>query len=678
MGFFHEDMKDMLEVYQVETMELMGEYDEVLLSAERQSSFTVDDINRIFRVVHTIKSSSAMMGMEGLSKLTHQIEDLFQVYREHPEVMEGHEPELFQLMYQYADYVNGETARVMEEAFEPLPAPELAGEIAHLKGGGASPEPVKEAEVPQKPQKQAEEHLADQKQQVSDGSDSMTVHVKLKENCPMKTARAYVLVNHLRNHGIKLDTVPEKFEGDGVAEHIEKQGFLLRIDVSQSEQLMKWLKKEHEVLSVDIMQNSEVTAGEPEAPKVQSAERKEVARPAAKPEQTPAASRYASVKWDRIRALQSITGELITAHSVLENEIEVLDHPRALEEFSNMHSRLLRELDEIVMSVSMLPISSAVSQLYRIVGDISRKEGKKVQLIVHGEDIEIDRTLLDEIQKPLVHIIRNAVDHGVEMPEERRRKGKPEEGRIHFSAVSDSGLVMIQITDDGKGMDPDLILRKAKEKGLLTKPEQEYTKQEILGLTLEAGFSTNEKANEISGRGVGMDVVKSVLEQIGGSLKIHSIVDEGSEITMTLPVSVTSVESIRFSVADQTMLLPIRSVARVYIMDEIQDQICVKAGREYLLREGELLPVLRMRQVYGSAESDSVQHLMIIKGIRKTMCIVIDEILGQQMAVEKPFPPLYGKAYSNHTGISGCVILGDGTIGMMLNAEKLLRIYEER
>ncbi|MDD3169981.1 MAG: ATP-binding protein, partial [Eubacteriales bacterium] len=274
------------------------------------------------------------------------------------------------------------------------------------------------------------------------------------------------------------------------------------------------------------------------------------------------------------------------------------------------------------------------------------------------------------------HLLRNAIDHGIEVPEERKKAGKEPKGTVTLKIKQEDGNLVFAVADDGSGLNPTAIMEKARAQKLLIKKEEEYTREEILDFILMPGFSTTVQANEFSGRGVGMDVVHNAVDDLGGVLEVQSEEGKGSEFVIRVPVSMTSVDSIRCMVGEINCLIPTRSIDHIYAMEEAKSQITTVDGRE-LFQGSNMHPVLRRREVFDLPGEDRQEYMLVLHGIRRAICIVVGEIVGQQTAVEKSLPELLGNEYRRNTGISGCAIIGDGCLGMVLNVEKLVQFYQK-
>ncbi len=337
--------------------------------------------------------------------------------------------------------------------------------------------------------------------------------------------------------------------------------------------------------------------------------------------------------------------------------------------------KLTDELQDITMSIRMIPISGVFTKMNRIVRDMSQKLGKDVKLTIIGENTELDKTIVDSINDPLMHIVRNAMDHGIEADkQDRLDKGKSAQGEIILEAEHMGSDIIITVTDDGKGIDPDRIMEKAKRNGLLTKPESEYTRRETLALILSAGFSTNEQVTEYSGRGVGMDVVKQNIEKVGGVVSIESELGQGSCMTLKIPLTLAIVDGMEVCVGKSIFTIPIVNIRQSFKVSKGQVTID-SMGNEIVEVMGDFYPVVRLHNLYGiETEITDVRDgiLVWVESADKSYCLFVDELIGEQQVVVKPLPKYLSYFNIKDIGIAGCTILGDGNISIILD---ILNLY---
>lgn len=685
MGFFDTDMEDMLDTYLLETNQLLDQADEILLNAEQEKVLTKDEINGIFRVMHTIKSSSAMMGLTALSVLAHRLEDIFAVFREGPFRLGGFEQETFDLVFAAADFIRGELGRMNDETFKPN---EPAGFNERIE---ALVSKIK-------------------------GKKDFTAHIRFEADCKMENIRAYMVARQIKEECTEMQTYPVNVESDpSTADYIRENGFYIHFLSENPGQVFDKLAEALFVFRVTAsatmpeqegMREQKKTAGaerekSPDRMETSVAERiervtqedaaervendktadmagqKETEKPVKQTGQNgtaQTASEFIHVKVERLDELQNLTGELMIAAQAADlywsssAKLQEDNQKRQLE-------RLLRELEELVISIRMIPFSSVVPQISRVVRDISRKENKKITFTVTGQDVEVDKKIADSILEPLLHLIRNAVDHGIETPEEREAAGKNQTGQITLSFENMSGEICISVQDDGCGIDTEKVLKKAKDKKLFTGNEADYSEVELMELCLLPGFSTREQANEFSGRGVGLDVVRQMVEKFGGHLHLESKKGSGSRFILHLPLTLTIIDSIRLLAGDNCFAVPARQVMQFFPYPPEKTELVRRGEKEFWLHEGRYIPIISLRRFYDMEQGKTGRRVMAyVKGSSREACILADKIVDQMSLVEKPLPLIFGTHFRYHTGISGCSLLGDGSICMLLDIEDLIRV----
>lgn len=413
---------------------------------------------------------------------------------------------------------------------------------------------------------------------------------------------------------------------------------------------------------------------------VKAATADEPAQAAVGQTRTPAKQSLISVNQTKLDQLMDLVGEIVTTESMLVSSPDLKG--LMLDNF-NKSTRELRKLtdslQDIVMSMRMVPLSASFQKMNRLVRDMSIKLGKKVDLVSYGGDTEVDKTINDSLTDPFMHMIRNAMDHAMEMPAERVAAGKPENGRITMTAQNAGGEIVITIADDGCGLDTTRILKKARDNGLLTKPESEYSDQEIFHMIMLPGFSTNEAVTEYSGRGVGMDVVRQNIEKVSGSISVASTKGVGTVFTIKIPLTLAIVDGMEVTVGGEIFTLPITSIKQCFKLADPSQIILDSEGAEMMVIRGKVCPILRLHNLFEipTQITDLSEGILIqVETDNKTACIFADELLGEQQVVVKPFPVYLNRFNIKTTGLSGCSILGDGSISLILDASSLLKSYE--
>lgn len=377
----------------------------------------------------------------------------------------------------------------------------------------------------------------------------------------------------------------------------------------------------------------------------------------------------------KIDRLFDLVGELITIESMVTNnpDIKGMNLPN-FSRSANLLNKISRELQEVTMSVRMMPLESLFNKMKRLVRDVSVKMNKKVDLIISGQETEMDKNIIDEIADPLVHLIRNSVDHGIEMPKDRISAGKIETGKVYLTARYEGNEILITIRDDGKGLAKDKILQKAIEKGIISTGNDKLTDKEIFKLIFEPGFSTADKVTDISGRGVGMDVVKKNIEKLRGTIDLDSQPGNGATVILRIPLTLAIIESMVFRIGGSKFAMPILSV--IESLKVTNDRITqTMDGLELVKVRNELIPVIRLHELFHKdPDSKNLTDglLVIVESRERKACLFVDEIIGQQQAVVKSMTDYIGKV----PGLTGCMILGDGNIGLIVDIDGIFDLSE--
>lgn len=337
--------------------------------------------------------------------------------------------------------------------------------------------------------------------------------------------------------------------------------------------------------------------------------------------------------------------------------------------------KLTDELQDSVMSIRMVPLIGPFQKMHRIVRDMKQKLGKNVELVIEGEDTEVDKSIVDNLNDPLMHLVRNCMDHGIEEDvSERIEHGKPEKGTIRLSATSSAGEVIITVADDGGGIDTDRVLQKAEEAGLLTKPASEYSEREINNMIMLPGFSTNTEVTEYSGRGVGMDVVKKNIEKSGGSIFVESKRHEGSSFIIKIPLTLAIIAGMEVRVGDVIFTVPTSAIKQSFKITNNQI-IYDTQGNEMIMLRGECYPILKLYQKYNleTETTDFEQGILIlVEADGKKVCLFADKLIGEQQVVVKPFPSYLSRYNLKAEGLSGCSIMGDGSISLIIDVNNVI------
>ncbi|MBD5094579.1 MAG: chemotaxis protein CheA [Subdoligranulum sp.] len=680
-----------MELLVYEDTTLLNQLDQILLDSEKSKDLSHENINEIFRIMHTIKGSAAMMGLNGISTLAHAVEDVFAIIRETPEALAGVAEQIFDLVFQASDFLKSEieslqnTGEANEDPAEAVA--ELHALAAVLKSGEqpAAAAPAASAAPAAAPAPEA-----------GPAEEGMYhIRVFFEDGCELENVRAFVLMTQLKGLCDELDSDPPHPETDSsLCAGIRANGFLIKCRPSDSiDEICSTIESSVNVDHYEVLTSEKeeepAPAPQPEAPApaaaAQPAKPKPAAQPAAAsaPAPAPAAARpmqsLISVNQAKLDHLMDLVGEIVTTESMVVNSPDL----RGLKlDNYNKSARELRkltdELQDVVMSMRMVPLTGVFQKMNRIVRDMCKKLGKKAELVTVGGETEVDKTINEVLGDPFMHMVRNSMDHAIEMPEERVAAGKPETGTITLSAQNVGGEIVISIADDGCGLNRESILRKAANNGLLMKAEEEYSDREVYSMIMLPGFSTNKEVTEFSGRGVGMDVVQKNLEKVGGSISIDSIPGKGTTFTIKIPLTLAIVDGMELAVGNTLFTLPISSIKENFKLSDSTQLVQDTNGAEMVLIRGECLPIIRLHELYNleTKVTDLAEGILIlISSGRKSACLFVDELIGEQQVVVKPFPAFFNKYPLKQIGLSGCSILGDGFISLILDSGNLLAKY---
>ena len=716
MSRFEAGMEGMIDTYIYESTSLLEQLDQIMMRAEDNGDFAEEDINEIFRIMHTIKGSSAMMGLTNMSTLAHRIEDMFFIIREDKPVIESKQT-LFELIFASSDLLKNEIDMLQDEDSEPTDFSEQIAKIEkyveYLKGlTGAAPAADAEASAEAQAADGADAHAAGS----NDGSDGFyKVRVFFEDNCEMENMRAFMILEKIREFCTELKTIPSDPEKNSSAsKEIVENGFVI---------MFKTLENDHKLVMYEIESAPNVKSYEVEAepgavheaagshaadaPKAEEAPKQEAKQePKAETKPAPAAAPAASpkdinqqlnqhkannnnaahaakgkqslisVNLNKLDQLLDMVGEIVIAEAMVASNPDLKG--LKLDNF-NKSTRELRkltdELQDIVMSIRMVPLSGVFNKMTRIVRDMKVKLNKDVDLVFEGEETEVDKSVIDSLNDPLMHMVRNSMDHGIEeTAEERIARGKPAKGTITLAAYNSSGEVIIVVSDDGGGINTQRVLEKATENGLLTKPAEEYTDKEIFNMVMLPGFSTNKEVTEYSGRGVGMDVVRQSIEKIGGSVSVDSKEGEGTNFIIKIPLSLAIIDGIEVSVGKSVFTIPTNSIKKFIKLKP--NQLFYDTSQNELIKDGnKTYQLIRLHQFYNiTPDSDNIYDgvVVLVESEGRSACILVDELIGEQQVVVKPFSPMLNRYNIKQQGMAGCTILGDGSITIILDIGSII------
>ena len=684
-----------LDTYLYEENNLLDQLDEMLVADEKNGDFSTDDVNEIFRIMHTIKGSSAMMEFNSISTIAHHIEDVFFYIRDKGiETLDPeHKKELFNLMFRSEDYLRSEIEKVEQGVPLSTDIDAFSNEInSFLKkiSGAAPAQPEASQAASGSSNPAAPASLPDDK------DAACFFHVFLEEGVGMENLRAYMIVNAVRECEVTFRFYPSDMETDSdTSQKIAENGFFLAFDSSEdASKAEAILKTQNHIRSYELVNVPKAAPPAKAEEKKASVSKSTAPAPAstdtaagkAAPmlSHAPVKQNLISVNLMKLDSLMDIVGEIVITESMVTSSPELNLLPRDNRDNFMKSARQLRkltnDLQDIAMSLRMVPISGVFQKMNRIVRDMKQSLGKDVRLTIVGEDTEVDKTIVDNIQDPIMHIVRNSMDHGIEeTAQERIAAGKDPQGEIVLSASHTSSEVVISVRDDGYGMDPQKILEKARSKNMLTKPDSEYSQKEILGLIMLPGFSTNTAVTEYSGRGVGMDVVKKNVESLGGIVSVSSTYGEGTTISMKIPLTLAIVDGMKVTVGDSIFTIPIANIRQSFKVKA--DQVIKdEYGNEMVERVDHFYPIVRLHSFYHlPTEVTQMEDgiLLWVEANDRSYCLFGDDLIGEQQVVVKPLPAFLSEFNLKDHGITGCTIMGDGNISIILDILSLYSIAVE-
>ncbi|MGM0501564.1 MAG: chemotaxis protein CheW [Bacillota bacterium] len=660
------DMEEFQEMYASESREHLNILNDALLTLENDPE-NQEMINESFRAAHTLKGMAGTMGFDRVSELAHAMENILDKLRN---------GELS---------VNTEIINLLFEAVDNLELlsnnPEEVGDLSSLI------QDLKEYTGSKDAEEETTEGLEgtseneyfslneDELEMVEDTTgDAVIIKVTLEPDCVFKSLRADMVFENLEELGELIKANPSI---DDIREEKLGQTFQVLFLTEETEKvILDALSNVSEVKTVEVEAIEDIeellmqeTAEEQKEESAESGEEK--AGRSSKAKSLSSRLRSSStIKVDvaRLDSLMNLVAELVIKRTQVESVARSYDLDD-LEKKLKPLSKVTSDLQDAVMEMRMVPISMVFNRFPRLVRDLAQDLDKEINLLIEGEETELDRTIIDEIGDPLVHMIRNSIDHGIEPPEEREKKGKPREGQIKLSAFHEGNNVVIQIEDDGQGIDPTIIEKKALEKGVVSPSEVEnMSDQEIVNLVFAPGFSTNEEVSDVSGRGVGMDVVKNKLDALNGSIDIKSEVGKGSVFTMKLPLTLSIIQGFLTTVADQKYVIPLESIQE--IVDVEPENIQTIRKEKVIHRRGSVIPLISLRDKLGKVNNLEEQEeiaTVIVEIANDYYGLMVDSIIGQQEVVIKRINDLS----ENIEKIAGGAILGDGSIALILNVEEI-------
>lgn len=703
------DTSQYLELFIDETKEHLQSLNEHILDLEKDPE-NADTINEIFRAAHTLKGMAGTMGFARMQRLTHDLENVFQEIRNGN--MKANE-KLVDILFRGLDALESYLEVISTTGNEGTEDNEdiindLNGMIGDGSGGGNDkPSGVAESasgggEEPQSAASGAERkferipvsefEIRSMDKAKQGGQNVFGITVYLQESCVLKAARAFLVFKAVESKGELIKSLP-------TTEQIEDEEFDLDFSwilgtTESKETIRNLIMSVSEIadVAIDDFKYEPLDVPEEEEDKdkktatqkkavTETADQKRTAQTAAPKGKV--ASRSVRVDIDKLDVLMNLVSELIIAKNALVSVSSVGEggasgvgdgdgQSQAFHENIEYLERVTTNLHESVMKVRMVPIESVVNRFPRMIRDLNRKLGKKMELYMSGEDTELDRTVIDELGDPLMHLLRNSADHGLESNSERIRLGKPETGSIFLDAYQDGNNVTIEVRDDGAGIDTDKVRKKALERGTITEQQAEtMSDKDFIDLLFRPSFSTAEQISDISGRGVGLDVVKTKIESLGGSIEARSVKGEGSTFAIQLPLTLAIIQALMVEVGNEKYAIPLGNVDT--IEDVLFNEIKLVQSKEVIHLRGSVIPIIRMHKIlemeeYEKDNETESEIIVVVKKGDQRIGLAVDKLLGQQETVIKSM----GHHITNAKLFSGATILGDGEVALILDTNTLM------
>lgn len=693
------DLSQYLEIFIDETKEHLQTLNDQVLIME-QDPENVDTVNEIFRAAHSLKGMAGTMGFKRMQRLTHDLENVFSEIRNGKMSVT---PDIVDIVFKCLDALEGYLANIQDSADEGTEDNEEIIELlnATLATGMGQSENSEEAKPVPKESVPADDGdkrkfrklpIADyeinaMKEAMEKGMHAYGATVYIQETCILKAARAFLVFKG-------VEAVGEIIRSDPSSQDIEDEKFdfdfsLFIISEKSAEEIGKIISNVSEIKEVVIepftpesMQSTPEPEPEPvkeaekgtedSAEKTESIPEKKKPAAAAEAKKKPVVNRSVRVDIEKLDDLMNLVSELIIAKNglVSVSESEESSHNQQFNEQIEYLERITTNLHESVMKVRMVPIESVVNRFPRMIRDLSKKLNKEMELIMTGEETELDRTVIDEIGDPLMHMLRNAADHGLESTLDRIKKGKPQVGTIRLNAYQDGNNVTIEVSDDGGGIDVAKVKASAIKKGNISEEQAEMmSDKEAIDLLFQPAFSTAEKISDVSGRGVGLDVVKSKIEGLGGDVEVNSVLGEGTTFIVRLPLTLAIIQALMVDIREEKYAIPLNSI--VTVEDIPSEDVKLIQNKEVITLRGSVIPLIRLDQVLDMEPADEDPEslvVVIVKKGDKQAGLVIDNLIGQQEIVIKPF----GKYIYIHRMFSGATILGDGGVALIIDANTLV------
>ncbi len=651
----------MLEIYLYETDQLIEQLETIIIESEKVGNYTCETINEIFRIMHTIKGSSAMMLFNNISTLAHALEDLFFFIREEKNQYINFSA-ISDIVLEGVDFIKIELQKIKRNDTADGNADNLIAGIRDLLGYFKKDSKAKESV------NQSSIYSKQENALISTSPKEFQAVIRFEDGCEMENIRAYSVIHNLKQITKDFYYIPEDIvDDDNSSSIIQKNGFKIFFNSDKTyEELHDFFSQIIFLKDLNLVHNNNQDCSKHEEA---NNKYQEGTKTCNNTHQS-----MISVSVSKLDTLMDLVGEMVIAEAMVTQNpdlknLELPDFYKAARQMRKIHN----EIQQMVMSIRMVPLATSFHKMHRIVRDMCKKLDKKVDLALIGEDTEVDKNIIEHISDPLMHLIRNSIDHGIETAKERLAAGKSERGTLTLEAKNSGSDVLIMVKDDGQGLDKKSIMNKARENGLIHKPENEMLDREIYNLIFLPGFTTNNNITEFSGRGVGMDVVAKNIEAVGGSVSVDSTEGKGTVITLKIPLTLAIIDGMNIKVGNSRFTIPTTAIKESFRPSK-KDLITDPDENEMIMVRGICYPVYRLHRIYNiKTEITEFDRgiLLMVEQDEKSICIFADELLGQQQVVVKTLPPYIKKIYQNSDFV-GCTLLGDGNISLIFDVSRLI------
>lgn len=683
------DTSQYMSMFLEESLDNLQTLNESLLELE-QNPEDVDKVNEIFRVAHTIKGMAATMGFNDLAELTHKMEDVLSEFREGELRVTQ---DVVTVLFDCLDTLEKMVDLVQEGSDEKVDIESIMAKLAYIKENGNKNQQGNVIEESNSAELKIshndsigldlnEYDISVIKQAHEKGFNAVEIKVTLSENTLLKSARAFLIVKDLEDNGEILKSVPSTQDIENEEFDLELKFVLITkntVDeilsiVNGISEVVKVEASAIEIEETETVEEEKVEEVKPKEVEEKAEESKKIEKVAEAPKKAAAkkpqpkkevkkAHQSVRVDLERIDNLMNMVSELVIYRTRLE-QIVTTHKSQELNETLEQVGRTTSDLQDLVMKIRMLPLDTVFNRFPRMIRDVSVELNKEINFIIEGADTELDRTVIDEIGEPLIHLLRNAADHGIESKEERIAAGKSPVGTIRLVAYQEGTKALIKVIDDGSGINVEKVRAKAEQKGINT---EGLSESDIKNLIFAQGFSTNEVVTDLSGRGVGMDVVKTKISALGGTVDVISEEGKGSTFIIKLPLTLQIIQALLVKVGEETLAISLGFIDRV--IDYKEENIKKSNGKEVIVYREDVIPLVRLNESLDIESSKTDKKFVIIVNVGdKTIGLLVDALCGQQEIVIKPL----GKTLKGLDQYIGATILGNGLVTLILDIGALL------